>query len=153
MSNAQNPIEPERRDAVARLIWVLTAMTHTDSKKPHPSYQRLTEAAARLRGLHGGIALTKALHYSDPQLVNNWQRRGVSKDGALDAERFIGCPAVYILDGNIPPCDEWQRLRAADQAGQPIAPYERDEVRQLRELAQGMDPESVRALIMLMKKL
>lgn len=153
MRDAKKTIEPDRLDAVARLILVFTAMTLTDRTKLHPSYQRLMEAAAKLRGVHGEAALTTALHSTDQQKINNWQRRGVSKDGALDAERFIGCPAVYILDGTIPPCDEWQRLRAAQQAGKPIPPYERDDVRQLRELAQSMDPESVRALVMLMKKL
>lgn len=33
------------------------------------------------------------------QRLNGWQSRGVSKQGALEAEKLLGIPAVFILDG------------------------------------------------------
>lgn len=145
---------PERMDAVARLLRVLTAVAIEKKIRLTDSYQRLVDASEKLHGIYGGMALTKALHYSDAQLVNNWQRRGVSRDGALDAERYLGIPATYIIDGTLPPCQEWQRLKAVTNAAeQPVATYESNELRELNELGRAMDNESLRALLMLMKKL
>lgn len=144
----------ERRDAIARMLLVLSAMVEKNKQSTLASYQRLVDAAARMRGIYGGTALTKALHYSDPQLVNNWQRRGVSRDGALDAERHLGIPAIYILDGTTPPCDEWLRLKDIPQSVEQLTPvYETNELRELNQLARSMDKASLRALLMLMKKL
>ena len=64
----------------------------------HPSYARLVDAAAS-RGIIGELALCRALGYAEQSKVNNWQRRGVSKSGALDAEKYLACSAVWILDG------------------------------------------------------
>lgn len=36
---------------------------------------------------------------ASPQTVTNWAERGVSRDGALAAERLTGCSAAWILDG------------------------------------------------------
>lgn len=140
-----------RHDAVDRLMSAIVSMTEDEKNSLHPSYLRLIEAATKLRGIHGEAALTNVMHSTDRQKVNNWQRRGVSKDGALDAERYIGCPAVWILGGTIPPCDDWQRLQHGVQ--EKAVPYERQELRELRELALRMDTDSIRALLLLMKKL
>lgn len=157
MRNDNNQkLDPDngRQDAVTRMLRVLTAMANAKQTKQHASYQRLTEAASRLHGIYGGMALTKALHYSDPQLVNNWQRRGVSRDGALDIERYLGIPATYIIDRNIPPCEEWQRLKSIAISAEQLAPaYDSNELRELNELARAMDKDSLRALLLLMKKL
>ncbi len=152
MTHADSDIilETDKRAAIASLLRVLVAMSEKDCI--HPSYQRLMYAAERLRGVHGEAALTSALHSTDQQRVNNWQRRGVSKDGALDAERFIGCPATWVLDGKMPPCDAWEKLNlpAAEQE-KPV--YEREDIRELRELAARMDRESVKAITAMLRKL
>jgi hypothetical protein len=144
--------EPERQDAVARLLRVLTVVASSKKSVVHPSYQRLLDAAAKLRGIHGEAALTAALHSTDQQKINNWQRRGVSKDGALEAERYIGCPATWILDGRHPPGTEW-KTRTTLQAEQPAPGYGRPEQRELLDLTAEIDSESVRALILLLKTL
>lgn len=138
--------------AAARFLGSMGSSTDEEKGKMHPSYRRLMDAAASLRGVYGEAALTEALHSNDQQKINNWQRRGVSKDGAIDAERYIGCPAIYILEGTMPPLDDWTKLQKI-LAEQNPAPYERAEVRELRDLAMSMDTESIRALILLMKKL
>ena len=145
--------EPARHDAAARMMEKITAMTKTDTSGLHPSYLRLIESAASMRGIYGENAIAEALQSSDKQKVNNWQRRGVSKDGALDAERRLGIPAVYILDDIIPPCEEWQRLRAASKVEAPQIIYQSNELRELNEFAATMDKDSLRALLLLMKKL
>jgi len=155
MRNAKSPAahdDPAWRGAVARMLQVLDAMTHDERSSLHPSYVRLIEAAQILRGVRGEAALTIALRSTDQQKVNNWQRRGVSRDGALDAERYIGCPATWIIDGKLPPCEAWEKLNAP-KAEQEPPPYERDDIRQLRELAEKMDAESVKALVLMLKKL
>lgn len=143
-------IETGKHAAIARQLGML--METTDKDAIHPSYQRLMYAAERLRGVTGESSLTSALHSTDQQRVNNWQRRGVSKDGALDAERFIGCPATWVLDGKMPPCDAWEKLNlpAAEQE-KPV--YEREDIRELRELAARMDRESVKAITSMLRKL
>lgn len=60
----------------------------------HDSYSRLVEAS-------GGMSpadLARALNES-PQTVNNWSKRGVSKAGALTAEKVFGRSSLWILDG------------------------------------------------------
>lgn len=145
----------ERLDASVRLLQAMNGVAEDKSSRLHASYQRLVDAAGKMRGLYGGMAPTNALHYSDPQLVNNWQRRGVSRDGALDIERHLGIPAIYIIDGTMPNYEEWQRLKAITiTAEQPIAlPYASHELSELNEICRSIDKESLRAIINLIKKL
>lgn len=63
----------------------------------HESASRLYEAAKKV-GVEGKSAVARLLNES-PQVVNNWERRGVSEGGALKAQEKIGCNAVYILTG------------------------------------------------------
>jgi phage repressor protein C with HTH and peptisase S24 domain len=37
---------------------------------------------------------------ASPQTINNWEARGISKAGLLDAEKIIGCSAVWLQTGN-----------------------------------------------------
>lgn len=70
----------------------------TNARGEHPSYARLVDAAAA-RGIVGELAVCRALNLGAQSIVNNWQRRGVSKSGALDAEKYLSVSAVWILDG------------------------------------------------------
>ena len=71
----------------------------------HPSFQRLLdsamEATAHLgasRRVTSEADLRRHLAVS-PQTANNWKKRGVSQEGALDAQRRFGMSATWIADG------------------------------------------------------
>lgn len=74
----------------------------------HPSFERLLECAreatARMpagrRVVHAGD-LKEALKVSSATLTNWKSERGVSRDGALAAERKFGCSAQWILEGGV----------------------------------------------------
>ena len=60
----------------------------------HDSFARLVQAS-------GGLSpadLARKLNES-PQTVNNWSKRGLSKAGALNAERILGVSSVWLLTG------------------------------------------------------
>ena len=67
----------------------------------HESMERLYEAARLLHRIEGPAQLAKFLNISE-QLVNNWQRRGISKGGMIDAQTKIGCSATWLETG-VPP--------------------------------------------------
>lgn len=69
----------------------------------HPSVERLLEfAKSRTAGTNDPVTSFNALAVRlDISLatLTNWKSRGISKDGALDAEREFGCMATWLLDG------------------------------------------------------
>lgn len=67
----------------------------------HQSAARLYQAARALKKTEGQSALAKLLNES-AQTVNNWETRGVSKQGALKAQAAIGCSPNWILSGQGP---------------------------------------------------
>jgi len=145
--------DDQRKTALAEVCALLSARKYClRLADMHPSYQRLVDAAARLRGIFGESNLSEALHSPDVQKVNNWQRRGVSRDGAIEAERYLGIPAIWVIDGKLPQTDGWSKL-AAPAVEMPLAPYERSDIRELVDIAAQMDHISLRALITLLKKL
>lgn len=60
--------------------------------------KRLYEAAEALRGLKGQSEVARALNAS-PQTINNWEVRGMSKAGMLNAQSVIGCSATWLASG------------------------------------------------------
>lgn len=64
----------------------------------HPQMKRLYEAAAELKGISGQSSLARALNVS-PQVVKNWESRGISKQGMMDAEATIGCSWLWLKTG------------------------------------------------------
>lgn len=64
----------------------------------HESMARLYQAARQLRGIEGQTRLADALNES-PQTVNNWENRGISAIGALEAQREFGLDATWVLTG------------------------------------------------------
>lgn len=66
----------------------------------HPSLRRLYAAAKKLRGVTGESAVADLLGFS-PQRVHNWgsNKRGVSDEAAILAQKIIGCDAVWIQYG------------------------------------------------------
>ncbi|MGE8453992.1 MAG: helix-turn-helix domain-containing protein [Pseudomonadales bacterium] len=63
----------------------------------HKTMVRLYEVA-KLRGLDGPTAVANHLNIS-PQVVNNWERRGISKAGLLQAEEVFACSATWLRTG------------------------------------------------------
>lgn len=64
----------------------------------HDSSTRLYEAARELRGVTGQSAVGRLLGVT-PQVMKNWETRGVSEAGALIAQRVVGCDANWLLTG------------------------------------------------------
>lgn len=65
----------------------------------HVSMVRLCECF-RLDPEERGTPTRLAGHMgSSAQVITNWMRRGISVDGALQAERLTGRSAVWVLDG------------------------------------------------------
>lgn len=75
-------------------------MPRMNERLRHPSLTRLLEVAAEHQ-IVGPAALARALNESD-QVVTNWGRRGVSKAGALNAQRLFGISSTWILNGTEP---------------------------------------------------
>ncbi|WP_074771181.1 S24 family peptidase [Paraburkholderia fungorum] len=67
-------------------------------KSKQASGERLLEAARVLKGAVGPSDVARLLGVS-PQKITNWLSRGVSKEGMLDAQRLIGCSAVWLQTG------------------------------------------------------
>lgn len=66
--------------------------------KIHPTAARLLEAAKLLKDADGPSDVARLLGVS-PQKVTNWKSRGVSTEGMLDAQRLIGCSAIWLQTG------------------------------------------------------
>lgn len=60
--------------------------------------QRLYEAARSLKGVAGQSALARLLA-ATPQVLHNWEQRGISKHGLLRAQKMIGCSASWLETG------------------------------------------------------
>lgn len=69
---------------------------------PHPSFARLKSAAAAAdSAISLPIDLARALG-EKPQTITNWAARGVSKEGALNAQLELGVSATWVLYGRQP---------------------------------------------------
>lgn len=64
-------------------------------KKIHDTMTRLYEAAKALRGVEGPSNVARILNES-PQMLNNWERRGMSAHGMLRAAAVLGCSAEWL---------------------------------------------------------
>jgi phage repressor protein C with HTH and peptisase S24 domain len=64
----------------------------------HETMKRLYEAAETLHGITGQSAVANFLNES-PQLLNNWERRGISKSGAFKVAHAIGCSVIWLVSG------------------------------------------------------
>lgn len=64
----------------------------------HIQMIRLYEAARTLKGIGTQADLARLLNKSS-QVINNWEARGISKGGILEAQSIIGCRAEWIADG------------------------------------------------------
>lgn len=60
--------------------------------------KRLYEFLKTNHKLEGQSAVAARLNMS-PQTLNNWEGRGISKNGALQAQTIFGCNARWIISG------------------------------------------------------
>ncbi|WP_155628144.1 hypothetical protein [Burkholderia territorii] len=75
-----------------------TSQTIVGMKKLHETTERLYVAAKELRGVEGPANVARLLNES-PQLINNWERRGMSAGGMIHAASVIGCRADWLKTG------------------------------------------------------
>lgn len=64
----------------------------------HATMVRLYEAARSLKNLETPTDIARALNQSQ-QTVNNWERRGMSRVGMIEAQKLIGCSATWLQTG------------------------------------------------------
>lgn len=62
----------------------------------HPSMEMLYRMARETKSIVGQSAVARAMVES-PQTVKNWERRGISKNGAIKAQALFGCNANELL--------------------------------------------------------
>lgn len=70
----------------------------TKIPRMHEQMKRLYTAAKELRGIETQAELARALNQSS-QTVKNWEARGISKNGMLEAQRSLGCSATWLETG------------------------------------------------------
>lgn len=70
-------------------------------KAMHAHMQRLYEAARAARRLTGEADQTEMARLLNvaPQNVNNWEKRGASKEALLDAQAAFGVNATWVVTG------------------------------------------------------
>lgn len=68
----------------------------------HPSISRLYACFGIHPAEKGAPTRLAGAMNRSPQVITNWSARGVSIDGAIEAERLTGKGAAWILDGDGP---------------------------------------------------
>ena len=69
-----------------------------NDKKMNAQMQRLYQAAELLLSKTGQSEVGRLLNES-PQVLANWEKRGMSAAGVLSAAAAIGCDAIWLRDG------------------------------------------------------
>lgn len=77
--------------------------------------RRATEAKRPAERVHEFADIGRRMNVSSAVLTN-WKARGISKDGALDAQRAFGCNAWWLLDGTAPQSVEAWPFPLVDRA-------------------------------------
>jgi hypothetical protein len=101
----------------------------------HPSAERLY-LAARSFGVEGQSAVARWLNEA-PQTINNWEKRGVSMRGALEAQKKTGHSAAWILEGGDEPVAFRRRAasgRSRAAACENLSPEEQQLIANLRAI-------------------
>lgn len=82
----------------------------------HESMKKLYQFVGEAEGIAGQSNLARELNAA-PQVVNNWEARGISEKGALSAQARFGCDTNWLL--GTPPLRHLTG-RHADPPGQEI---------------------------------
>lgn len=78
--------------------------------------KRLYDAALEMRGIASQAELARALNTSS-QTINNWESRGISKQGLLSAQRDLGISASWLETGVGPKLERSRANIAAASIG------------------------------------
>lgn len=94
--------------------------------------ERLYRFALEEHGIQGQTALAKALNTS-PQTINNWEARGISKEGKLKAHAVLGVDPFWLDTGKLllrkrPPTDLADEGLGEISAWDSDTPLEKDEI-------------------------
>lgn len=89
----------------------------------HPSMRRLYEAAKQLTGAQSQSDLARLLNTTS-QRINNWETRGLSEKGAIEAEAAFGVSPLWLLEGVVAPLVGSGKLSTGSSPGaaQPMRP-------------------------------
>lgn len=85
----------------ANALFINEMFTCETIARMHATMARLYEAMRTLRKLDETPTPTdvaKALNQSQ-QTINNWERRGMSRPGMIEAQKIIGCSATWLQTG------------------------------------------------------
>lgn len=82
----------------ANRLFINEPFTYETIARMHATMVRLYEAARSLKGLETPTDVARALNQSQ-QTVNNWERRGMSRPGMLEAQKYLGCSATWLQTG------------------------------------------------------
>lgn len=91
----------------------------------HPSAQRLYAAATQIKAINGQSAVARLLNVS-PQVMRNWELRGVSEKGALTAQGELGIDANWLLTGDGAMLKSGANAQAPHRVEEPAAAYRVD---------------------------
>ncbi|WP_342049908.1 MULTISPECIES: LexA family transcriptional regulator [unclassified Cupriavidus] len=83
---------------MANTVFINDPFTCETIARMHATMVRLYEAARSLKGLETPTDVARALNQSQ-QTVNNWERRGMSRLGMLEAQKMLGCSATWLQTG------------------------------------------------------
>lgn len=78
-------------------VFSLSTMAAMAKKLVHPSVQRLYDVA-KLADAKAPAQVARRLNIS-AQTLNNWEARGISKEGSLLAQQVFGCNANWLVTG------------------------------------------------------
>lgn len=67
--------------------------------------KRLYHAAETIKGLKTSSEVARALNTS-PQVLKNWETRGISNQGLLLAQKELGCYSLWLETGKGPMCPD-----------------------------------------------
>lgn len=76
----------------------LNATFNIRRMKEHPTYSRLLQAAAELKGLKTAAEIARGIGVLD-QHMTNWKSRGVPKNSIMDIAEWLGCNPYWLRDG------------------------------------------------------
>jgi phage repressor protein C with HTH and peptisase S24 domain len=82
-------------------MFINKAFTCETIARMHETMVRLYEAARTLKDLETPTDVARALNQSQ-QTINNWERRGMSRAGMIEAQKLIGCSATWLQTGQPP---------------------------------------------------
>jgi len=82
----------------ANTVFINEPFTCATMPRMHQTMVRLYEAALALKNLETPTDVARALNQSQ-QTVNNWERRGMSRVGMIEAQKLIGCSATWLQTG------------------------------------------------------